>query len=66
MYLLRDLQKKLDNLSPTSKHGLARCSNASAGFGKMKALDSLKKIESSFPFIRKNFDRAVLVIIEGQ
>ncbi|KAI3445237.1 hypothetical protein Pfo_001902 [Paulownia fortunei] len=65
LYLLRDLHKKLDHLSPTRKQILARCSNASAGYMGMKLNDFLSKIRPLFPYLRRNFDRAVRILREG-
>lgn len=65
LYLLRDLHKKLDHLSPTRKQNLARGSNVPAGFMGMKVNDFLRKLRPLFPYLRKNFDRAVRILSEG-
>ncbi|KAL8061718.1 hypothetical protein ABFX02_02G103500 [Erythranthe guttata] len=64
LYLLRDLHKKLYQLSPTRKQTLARCSNAAAGFTGIKSNDFLGKLRPWFPYLRKNFDRAVHILRE--
>ncbi|KAL3814707.1 hypothetical protein ACJIZ3_015975 [Penstemon smallii] len=65
LYLLRDLHKKLDHFSPASKQKLARCSNPPAGLMGLKLTDFLSKIKPLFPCIRKNFDRAILILRKG-
>ncbi|KAH6772470.1 fanconi anemia group D2 protein [Perilla frutescens var. frutescens] len=65
LYLLRDLHKKLDHLSPTRKQTLARCFNAPSGLMGMELTGFFSKIRPLFPFLRRNFDRAVHILGEG-
>ncbi|KAL1536039.1 Fanconi anemia group D2 protein isoform X3 [Salvia divinorum] len=65
LYLLRDLHKKLDLLSPTRKQTLARCFNAPSGFMGMKLTEFFIRIRPLFLYIRRNFDRAVHILGEG-
>lgn len=65
LYLLRDLHKKLDHLSPTRKQTLARCFNAPSGLMGMERTGFFSKVRPMFPYLRRNFDRAVHILGEG-
>ncbi|KAG8391040.1 hypothetical protein BUALT_Bualt01G0146600 [Buddleja alternifolia] len=65
LFLLRDLHKKLDYLSPTRRQILVRCPSVPAGFMGIKVNDFFGKIRPLFPFLRRNFDRAVHILGEG-
>ncbi|KAL8545696.1 hypothetical protein ACS0TY_005722 [Phlomoides rotata] len=65
LYLLRDLHKKLDHLSPTRKQTFGRSLNAPSEFMGMKSIDFLSKIRPLFPYLRRNFDSAVCILEKG-
>ncbi|KAK6140442.1 hypothetical protein DH2020_025826 [Rehmannia glutinosa] len=65
LYLVRDLHQKLVHLSPTRKQSLARCSTASIGLFALQPNDFLSKIPPLFPYLRRNFDRAICILKEG-
>ncbi|KAL3629924.1 hypothetical protein CASFOL_026236 [Castilleja foliolosa] len=64
LYLIRDLHQKLVHLSPTRKQSFARFSNISPGLSGLQT-NFLSKIPSLFPYLRKNFDRAISILREG-
>ncbi|XP_047954928.1 Fanconi anemia group D2 protein isoform X3 [Salvia hispanica] len=65
LYLLRDLHKKLDLLSPARKQTLARSYSAPSGFMGMKLTEFFSRIRPLFLYLRRNFDRSVHILGEG-
>ncbi|KAL8114818.1 hypothetical protein AgCh_021606 [Apium graveolens] len=65
LYLLRDLNYKLEYFSPTSKHISARCSSSPPGLKGMTVIEFLSNIRALFPTFRRHFNCAICVLKEG-
>ncbi|XP_010247495.1 PREDICTED: Fanconi anemia group D2 protein [Nelumbo nucifera] len=65
LYLLRDLNKKLDHLIPPSKQFPVGCSRAPSGFSRMTVNEFVQKIKPLFPSLKKHFDAALCILKEG-
>ncbi|XP_051122489.1 uncharacterized protein LOC127245545 isoform X2 [Andrographis paniculata] len=65
LYILRDLHKKLDNISPTRKQNFGRRLNVPAGCKQMKVNRFLSKMRPLLPYLRQSFERAALTLREG-
>nr|XP_017231975.1 PREDICTED: Fanconi anemia group D2 protein isoform X1 [Daucus carota subsp. sativus] len=65
LYLLRDLNYKLEYFSPTSKHKISvRCSSSPPGLEGMTVIEFLRNICSLLPTIRRHFNCAICVLKE--
>ncbi|KAJ9185042.1 hypothetical protein P3X46_004717 [Hevea brasiliensis] len=64
LYLLRDLHNKLDYFTP-GKQFSSRCTNPAPGFCRMTVEEFLTKIRPLFPILRRHFDCAVSILLEG-
>ncbi|KAL3537801.1 hypothetical protein ACH5RR_001167, partial [Cinchona calisaya] len=56
LYLIRDLNQKLEYYSPSAKQNSPQCKTTR--FSEMKAIEFLCKIRPLFPFIKGHLDRA--------
>ncbi|KAK1374178.1 Fanconi anemia group D2 protein-like [Heracleum sosnowskyi] len=65
LYLLRDLNYKLEYFSPTSKHVSAKCSSSPPGLKGMTLIEFLSNIRALFPTFRRHFNSAICVLKEG-
>ncbi|KAM3378397.1 Fanconi anemia group D2 protein [Capsicum galapagoense] len=58
LYILRDLNRKLDYFNPR-RHILVRHMSAPLAFGEMKVIEFISKIQPLFPSLRRHLDSAV-------
>nr|XP_016489377.1 PREDICTED: Fanconi anemia group D2 protein homolog isoform X1 [Nicotiana tabacum] len=58
LYILRDLNRKLDYFSPR-RHILVRRMSVPPAFGEMKVIEFISKIQPLFPSLRRHLDSAV-------
>ncbi|CAN4108571.1 unnamed protein product [Withania somnifera] len=58
LYILRDLNRKLDYFSPR-RHILVRRVSVPPAFGEMKVIEFISKIQPLFPSLRRHLDSAV-------
>lgn len=64
LYILRDLNRKLDYFSPR-RHILVRRMSVPPAFGEMKVIEFISKIQPLFPSLRRHLNSAVSGVRAG-
>ncbi|KAK4379101.1 hypothetical protein RND71_000963 [Anisodus tanguticus] len=65
LYILRDLNRKLDYFSPR-RHILVRRMSVPPAFGEIKVIEFISKIQPLFPSLRRHLDSAVSGVREDR